>query len=400
MPEFEKKTRDREYFPEEVIAIEDKLDVRGKVVSGVMRGSGVRRGAEPDISVGDHFPMQTKFGKIYKIWVYRGTPDMYATACIPEAAARIDAYFEYRMRFGEVCKQFGKVDHFHEYRDGDEEIIKKWFKADERHLDPDAPLIREDFDRKDSLAAKHPRKISYQQISDLVRSAAIAAGIRKVNKGEPYKRHKVMNTHGFRKLFKKRCRQAKVDPIIIERLMGHESSNPRDGVSKLMMCYDPEDWAEMQSEFQKAIPNLTITKDAIIQAELEKTKEQLRNVPSMERLQAQQQSMQEQLERYERRYEQLTARAMDLLGPRLKELKKEKKRSGGDLKKYQEELNAITISGPAVIAEMDEDERQEEEGARRAAAVRVDDPLENNIDYLMEQEMMEMMMGEEAQVED
>lgn len=66
-PENVKRTQDREYYPEEVIAIEDKLDVRGKEISGVIRGSGVRRGVEPSINVGDLIPMQTKYGKIYKI---------------------------------------------------------------------------------------------------------------------------------------------------------------------------------------------------------------------------------------------------------------------------------------------------------------------------------------------
>src|SRR3712207_6532103 len=192
MPENVKKTQDREYYANEVIAIEEKLDVRGKVVSGVMRGSGVRRGAEGSISVGDLFPIQTKnnYGKIYKIWVYRGSREMYATACIPEVAKRIDDYFEYRMRFGECCKQYGKVDHKHEYYDGydDGEVIEKWFKADEPHLDPNAPLIREDFDRTDSLAAKHPRRISDHQITDIIRGAAVAAGVREVNEGECFKR--------------------------------------------------------------------------------------------------------------------------------------------------------------------------------------------------------------------
>ena len=48
------KTQDREYYLEEVITIEDKLDVGGKVVSEVMRGSRVRRGAEQTISVEAH----------------------------------------------------------------------------------------------------------------------------------------------------------------------------------------------------------------------------------------------------------------------------------------------------------------------------------------------------------
>ena len=287
-PDYVKKTQDREYRADEVIAIEEKLDVRGKVASGVMRGSGIRRGAEPFINVGDLIPLQTKnYGKIYKIWVYRGSRDMYATACTPEVAKRIDDYFEYRMRFGEVCKLHGKSDHKHEYYDGyDGEVIEKWYKVDEPHLDPDAPLIREDFDRNDSLAAKHPKRISDHQITDIIRSAAIAAGIREVYEGEPFKRHRVMITHGFRKLFKKRCRQAKVDAIVLERLLGHKSGNPNDGITKMMMTYDPEDWLEMQAEFEKAIPNLTITKDAAIQAELEQARAQLKNVPTIEQLQA------------------------------------------------------------------------------------------------------------------
>ena len=292
MPEYVKKTQDREYRADEVIAIEEKLDVRGKVVSGIMRGSGIRRGAEHLIKVGDLFPIQTKnYGKIYKIWVYRGSREMYATACIPEVAKRIDDYFEYRMRFGEVCKLYGKVDHKHEYYDGygdGGEVIERWYKADEKHLDPEAPLIREDFDITDSLAAKYPRRISAHQITTIITKAAVKAGVRQVNEGgDRFKRHRVMITHGFRKLFKKRCRQVKVDAIVLERLLGHKSGNSADGITKLMMTYDPEDWQEMQQEFEKAIPHLTITKDALIQAELEQAKAQLKSVPTIEQLQAQ-----------------------------------------------------------------------------------------------------------------
>jgi hypothetical protein len=284
LPEKVKKYRDREYYPEEAIAIEDKEDVRGLAVSGMMRGSGVRRGAEGTVSIGDLFPRQTEFGKIYKIWVYRGTGDQYPTACIPEVAKRFDDYHEYRLRFGEVCKSFGK-DHTHEYHDG-EEVTQKSFKADDPHLDPEAPLIREDFDKRDMLHVKNPRRLTDERISDIIREAAIAAGIRVVNKGQKNKRHKVMIAHGFRKLFKKRCRQAGMDPIILERFMGGKSGNPTDGVSKLMLTYDPEDWQELEQFFIKAIPHLTITKDAKIQAELEIAKEKLKDVPQLEKLQA------------------------------------------------------------------------------------------------------------------
>jgi len=59
-----------------------------------------------------------------------------------------------------------------------------------------------------------------------------------------------------------------------------------------MMTYDPEDWTEMQAEFEKAIPNLTITKDAITQAKLEEAEAKLKNVPTIEDLQKQIRSMQ------------------------------------------------------------------------------------------------------------
>jgi hypothetical protein len=49
---------------------------------------------------------------------------------------------------------------------------------------------------------------------------------------------------------------------------------------------------EMQAEFEKAILNLTITKDAMIEAELEKTKSQLKNVPTIEEIKAKMESMQ------------------------------------------------------------------------------------------------------------
>jgi hypothetical protein len=266
------------------------------VVSGVMRGSGVRRTAVQLISVGDLFPFQTKYGKAYKIIVYRGTSDEYATACIPDVATKIDDYFEYRMRFGEVCEGYGKSRHKHELHDG-YEVIEKWYEIDEPHLDPHAPLIREDFDRDDSFAARYPRRIGKAQIADIVRDAAVASGVRNVNKGQIHERHRVQCTHGLRKLFNKRCRQKKVDPIIRARLLGQKSGSPQDGISKLMMTYDPEEWSEMQAEFENAIPHLTITEAAIVKTKLEEAENKLKNVPSIEDLQKQIQNLQSQVTR-------------------------------------------------------------------------------------------------------
>ena len=88
----------------------------------------------------------------------------------------------------------------------------------------------------------------------------------------------------------------KVDPIIIERFLGHKNGNPQDGISRLMMTYDPEDWAEMQAEFEGAIPHLTITEAAIVQTKLEEAENKLKNVPTIEDLQKQIRSMQTNFE--------------------------------------------------------------------------------------------------------
>src|SRR3712207_7697974 len=42
---------------------------------------------------------------------------------------------------------------------------------------PDAPLIREDFDRDDPFAARYPKRISKEQIADIIRDAAVASGV-------------------------------------------------------------------------------------------------------------------------------------------------------------------------------------------------------------------------------
>lgn len=42
------------------------------------------------------------------------------------------------------------------------------YKIDEPHLDPEAPLISEDY-RDDPFGAKYPKRISKEQIADIIR---------------------------------------------------------------------------------------------------------------------------------------------------------------------------------------------------------------------------------------
>jgi len=108
----------------------------------------------------------------------------------------------------------------------------------------------------------------------------------------------------------------------------------------------------MQAEFEKAIPNLTITKDAMIQAELEKTKAQLRNAPAIEQIQAQQQSMQYQMKRLEENmiaiFEKYAGEALKRAEPELKKIKDEKKRNTA-------ECQLLWDAGVAAEVELEED---------------------------------------------
>jgi len=59
--------------------------------------------------------------------------------------------------------------------------------------------------------------------------------------------------------------------------------NPKDGVNKLMMINDPEDWHEMEQAFVNVIPDLTINKSAKLQVELEQAKKELEKRAGLEK---------------------------------------------------------------------------------------------------------------------
>jgi hypothetical protein len=67
-------------------------------------------------------------------------------------------------------------------------------------------------------------------------------------------------------------------------------------------------------------------------------------------------------------------------------------------KAHQTEMNALGISGIAAMEQIENEELEEEGGARRAAAIKVDDPL-NDIEYSVDQEIA-MMMDETGEGED
>jgi hypothetical protein len=123
----------------------DIADERMRVVI-LLSCHGLRIGAIPDLSIGSLEPVPTH--DLYKITVYEGEPEFYVTFCSSECKNAIDAYLQMRSIYGE-------------------DITKK-----------SAPLIREQFDKRDPFAAAHPRRITRFALKMKLTEMAEAAGLR------------------------------------------------------------------------------------------------------------------------------------------------------------------------------------------------------------------------------
>lgn len=133
-----KTVNDRAYTKEEIAQILSKCDERKRVIVLLLASTGMRIGAIPGLSIGSLHRIET--ANLYRITVYERTKDQYFAFCTPECAIAIDDYLEYRKRYGKVLK-------------------------------PAAPLIREQFDKKDSFAVQHPRRNSNFTIEKLLRES-------------------------------------------------------------------------------------------------------------------------------------------------------------------------------------------------------------------------------------
>lgn len=133
--------------------------------------SGLRIGAIPDLNIGS----LQEVNDIYKITVYDGEPECYVTFCTNECRKAIDAYLDMRSRFGEDISN------------------------------ENAPLIREQFDRRDPFAIAHPKRINRVTLRKKLTEMAEAVGLRtrtQLASGErgpsQSQRKEIPITNGFR----------------------------------------------------------------------------------------------------------------------------------------------------------------------------------------------------------
>lgn len=164
---------------------------------------------------------------VYKVVVYEGCKEEYFCFTTPEATKAIDAYLEYRERYHEK-------------------------------LTPESYLFREQFNTSDPFDSQNPKGMQAKGLSKLIAETAIKSGVTERNsllEGEKFgsKRHKVFNTHGFRKFVTGKMVEAGLSDFVIDKLLGHKS---KGGINSKHYYRPQED--ELFSEYLKAIDYLTI----------------------------------------------------------------------------------------------------------------------------------------------
>src|SRR5437588_51061 len=196
--EYIKVVSDKSYTKEEIARLLEKADQRDRVVVLLMASAGLRKGGIPTIRLRNLSNIDRY--ELYQIIVYENTRYEYFTFCTPECREAIDVYLEYRKRCGEKLR-------------------------------PEAPLIREQFNKEDSLHAVNPRNASTEVVRHIIDKLVYDSGLRsrplhlqkqEVQKGNPPTRYGTMISHGLRKFFDTTTTVAGLNPLYVEMLMGHK----------------------------------------------------------------------------------------------------------------------------------------------------------------------------------
>jgi hypothetical protein len=132
-------------------------------------------------------------------------------------------------------------------------------------LNPDSPLIREEFDINNLGRIVNPKHMTVRGLISFLRSNSIKAGIRvreTLTEGKRVVRKSVMLCHGFRKFTDTQMIESRMDGLKKEMMLGHDI-----GLEK--SYYRPKD-EDVLAEYDKAINNLTINEENRLKSKVEK----------------------------------------------------------------------------------------------------------------------------------
>jgi len=221
-----KVVKDRAYTTEEILSLlKSCTDERMRAVILLLASTGVRIGSIPSLTL-KHLHKLEEYS-LYQVTVYENTNDEYFCFTTPECASAIDSYLAYRSRCGEK-------------------------------LTPSSPLIREQFDPKDSLSIRRPRPLKRSTIMGLLSEIIAKSGVQTIKhrteiSDRGRERKETARAHAFRKFATTNMVRAKVNPEIREMLLGHSIG--------LSNSYYRPYATEILDEYLKAIDYLTISNE-------------------------------------------------------------------------------------------------------------------------------------------
>jgi integrase len=231
--EKEKQAEDRPYTHSEIQTLIQKTSPRNRAIILLMASSGLRVGAVPLLRIRDLEPIDNY--SIYKINVYtKSKKSRYFSFCSSECRKEIDAYLEWRKRWGE-------------------------------RLQDDSPVFRKEYNTEGKIQV---RPLTDKAIKSFMDVLLKDTGLRKVPiENQKYQRSHIMMCHGFRKFFETNAFKAGMDHMYLRRLMGQKS-----GLEDAYLKLSEEDLLEGDSRhigYIGIIDQLTINEEHKLRREVE-----------------------------------------------------------------------------------------------------------------------------------
>jgi integrase len=227
----QKRVIDRPYTLEEVEKMLKVSDERMRTVVLILTSTGMRIGGLAGLKISSLEKIE-EFG-LYRLTVYQGSSEEYKCFTTPECASAIDFYLRQREMWGEKLK-------------------------------PDSPLIRREYDRRDPLAIACPRPIQPRSYDGRIQEMLEAAGVTRIEpkiEGKKGYRKEVSRTTGFRKMVNTTMVRCRVDPLIKEMLLGHNTGLEEN-------YYRPEE-QDLLIEYLKCVDSLTVNNEFRLQRKVE-----------------------------------------------------------------------------------------------------------------------------------
>ena len=224
---------DRPYTHEEIKRMLDVADIKYKAIILTYASTGIRREALTTLRYVDIKKVEGL--DVYMFTVYGQSHNEHTTFCTPECFNAINRYLETRINAGEI-------------------------------LNPDTPLFRKDFNRRELANVKKPRPINITTVSNQIRAISQNASVTKFvpnTETNPTgrRRNEVSVIHAFRKFAITEMGRAKINPEIREMLVNHDI-----GIRQIYLKYDEND---LLAEYVKAIDNLTINEENRLKKKIE-----------------------------------------------------------------------------------------------------------------------------------